>query len=175
MPRQVDHDERREAIANALWRLVTRDGVEAASIRKVAAEAGCSAGSLRHYFDSQSQLLAFAMELVIDRVGSRIAALQPDDHLGRLEQVLPLDDQRRAEAEVWLAFTARALVDPALRPLRDDAHRALRGLCEAAAPDRGEALHALVDGLALHGILDPGRTTPTRQIELLRGELRRHS
>jgi AcrR family transcriptional regulator len=173
VPKLVDHDTRREEIASALWRVVTRDGIEAASIRKVAAEAGASTGSLRHYFDSQSGLLAFAMEQVVERVTERVRALREDDHAGRLAQILPLDPPRRAEVEVWVAFTARALVDPALRPLRDDAHAALRELCRAAAGDGAEALHALVDGLALHGILAPDVTTPARQLELLREQLER--
>ena len=184
VPRLVDHDSRRAELAAALWRVVMRDGIEAASIRRVAAEAGCSTGSLRHFFDSQSGLLAFAMEQVVERVTGRVRALREDDHMGRLAQILPLDPPRRAEVEVWLAFTARALVDPALRPLRDDAHAALRELCRAAAGERSggeargrdrsaEALHALVDGLALHGILAPAVTTPERQLELLREQLER--
>ena len=68
---------------------------------------------------------------------------------------------------MWLAFTAQAVVDPALGELRDQAHTALRELCRRAAPDRAEAVHALVDGLALHAVLDPQTTTPARQRELL--------
>src|ERR687893_149557 len=104
MPKQVDHDARREELAAALWHVVTREGIEAASIRRVAAEANCSTGSLRHYYD---------------------------------------------------------------------AHASLRGLCEAAAGERGDELHALVDGLALHGVLAPDLTPPDRQLELLREQLER--
>ena len=180
MPKQVDHEARRAELAGALWRLVMRDGIESASLRGVAAEAGWSTGSVRHYFPCHADLLAFAMELVVDNVGRRVGeiAAGPDPRATAaelLQQVLPLDDERRAEMHVWLAFTTRALVDPALRELRDSAHAALRGLCRDAAallgvadPEReGERLHALVDGLALHGVLDPATTTPSRQIELL--------
>ena len=184
MPKQVDHDARREALAGALWRVVTRDGIEAASLRRVAAEAGWSTGSLRHYFTTQSELLAFAMELVVQRVEQRLAALDPGGEPRAiaeraLHEVLPLDAQRRAEAQVWLAFTARSLVDPELRGLRDRAHEALRGLCRSAAELLGvpaeeldaeaERLQALVDGLALHAVLDPATTTPERQAALLAG------
>jgi AcrR family transcriptional regulator len=173
VPKLVDHSERRQELAAALWRLVMREGIEAASLRRVAAEAGWSTGSLRHYFQTQSDLLAFAMELVVDRVRARVAAL--DDPAALLHQVLPLDDERRAEMQVWLAFTMRALVDPRLRELRDEAHAGLRGLCRrvvdalgAPEPEReAERLHALVDGLALHAVLAPDVTTPERQAELL--------
>ena len=177
MPRQVDHAHRREELAAALWRLVMRDGIEAASIRRVAAEAGCSSGSLRHYFDTQSQLLAFAMELVVERVTARVlgpwtTTITP----AGWRRPCRSTSQRRAEAEVWLAFTARALVDPrAAARCATQAHAALRGLCVEAAALRaaGGQLHALVDGLALHGILAPDVTTPERQLELLREQLER--
>ncbi len=53
MPKIVDHDARREEIAQALWRVVRRDGIRAASVRTVAAEAGWSAGAVRYYFPDQ--------------------------------------------------------------------------------------------------------------------------
>jgi AcrR family transcriptional regulator len=149
-------------------------------VRRVAAEAGWSTGSLRHYFQTHSQLLTFAMELVIQRVTERVNALRPEGDVGTtarraVEQVLPLDADRQAENQVWLAFTARSLVEPELRALRDEAHAALRGLCldavralGVASPEReAERLHALIDGLALHAVLDPAVTTPERQLELL--------
>ncbi|HLR93636.1 MAG TPA: TetR family transcriptional regulator [Jiangellaceae bacterium] len=67
MPRLIDHDERRERFAEATWRVILRDGVGGVSVRTVAAEAGHSTGSLRHVFASQSQLLVFALQLVVDR------------------------------------------------------------------------------------------------------------
>ena len=79
--------------------------------------------------------------------------------------------------QVWLAFTARALVEPELRALRDQAHAGLRGLCLTAvellggAESDAERVHALIDGLALHAVLDAATTTPARQVELLAAEL----
>lgn len=175
MPKAVDHAARREELATALWRLVVREGVEAASLRRVAAEAGWSMGSLRHYFETQGDLLHFAMELVTRRVTERIGALVlPADPraatLALMEEIVPLDDERRAEMHVWLAFSVRAASDPALRRLRDDNHRALRDLCRQCVEALGvadpeaeaERLHALVDGLALQGVLTPADVTAAR-------------
>jgi AcrR family transcriptional regulator len=184
MPKLVDHAQRREELAAALWRVVVREGIESASVRRVAAEAGWSTGSLRHYFASQSDLIAFAMELVVQRVRARLAA-QPARRDRRavaaalLHEVLPLDAERRAEMQVWLAFTTRALVEPGLRELRDRAHDGMRTLCRhvvdllgAPEPEReAERLHALVDGLALHAVLAPAVTTPARQVDLLAAHL----
>jgi AcrR family transcriptional regulator len=186
VPRLVDHERRREELAAALWRLVLRDGIEAASVRRVAAEAGWSTGSLRHYFATQSELLSFAMDLVVQRVTVRVEALTADPDprtmaARLLHEVLPLDAERHAEMQVWLAFTARSFVEPELRALRDHAHTGLRSLCVIAAellgvPSSGrervaELLHALIDGLALHAVIDPATTTPARQVELLAAEL----
>ena len=191
MPKLVDHVQRREELAAALWRLVMREGIDAASVRRVADEAGWSAGSLRHYFATRSELLSFAMELVMRRVAQRVGELGPDAApRALLHQVLPLDPERRAEMQVWLAFTMQALVDPSLRELRDTAHAELLGLCRRAVEQRGaaraagharaagaataaeaERLHAFVDGLALHAVLAPSVTTRERQVELLDAQL----
>lgn len=159
-------------------------------------------GSLRHYFNTQSGLLAFAMRLVGDRARTRIeghtathsdalagadtggstdatteAGAEARHHAGArqavervLEELLPLDDERRVEAEVWYAFTGRALVDPELRQLRGEVYDQLRWVCaelvdalvrHGRAPptlDVGletERLYALIDGLTVHAILRP--------------------
>ena len=188
---RVDSEQRRRQLAEALWRVVLRDGIEAASVRKVAAEACLSAGSLRHVFPSQSELLAFAMQLVVDEVRGRIADVEPSHDVTqaverRLETLLVLDPETRAVFDVWLAFSTRARVDPSLRPLRDETHGQVRELCRAsvealgvagrARPDldaarEAERLHALVDGLAMHATLDPETTTPNRQVEILNRHL----
>lgn len=182
MPKTVDHEQRREDLADAVWRVIRRDGVDGASVRRVAREAGWSPGSLRHYFASQSKLLDFAAQLVVDRIEARIAALDClDDPREAVEQVLfellPLDDERRAENEVWLAFAGRALIDPGLRTRHDEIDDALRRTCTSAIgrlagagrirPRLDEALeaerlHALLDGLALHTAMRPEQMSPRR-------------
>ncbi|MCW6003680.1 TetR/AcrR family transcriptional regulator [Micromonospora sp. CPCC 205371] len=173
MPKVVDAAERRLELVEAVWRVIRRDGLEQASVRNVAREAGLSMGSLRHYFASQSELMVFAFRTVIDRIESRLAALEPEPDPRRraqrvLAELLPLDDERRAENEVWLAFTSRAMVDPALRALRDEGYQALRAGCETMITDLAAAglaptdiqaetqrLHALLDGLAVHAAMRP--------------------
>jgi AcrR family transcriptional regulator len=191
MPKVVDHEERRRELVNATWRVIHRDGVEGATVREIAAEAGCSPGSLRYYFPAQSVLLAFAMEGLADRVAERIAGLEPAADVREsiqraLEEVLPLDDERRTEMEVWLAFTARAQVDETLRQQRDETHMALLAFARrcvdalaAAGLLRQELsegletarLHALIDGLALHAFTSPETMSPRRARKILRAHL----
>jgi AcrR family transcriptional regulator len=48
------------------------EGLHRASLRAVADEAQLNIGSLRHYFASQQDLMRFAMQSMLDRVGSRL-------------------------------------------------------------------------------------------------------
>ncbi|HIV57539.1 MAG TPA: TetR family transcriptional regulator C-terminal domain-containing protein [Candidatus Stackebrandtia faecavium] len=168
MPREIDHNERRERIAEAAWRVILREGVGGASVRTVAAEAGQSVGSLRHVFYSQAQLLAFALDLVVARAQSRVERLPPVSHpvagvIAVASELLPLDIERRAEMEVYLALFTAAHADPDLRPSRDRAHAAMRGGAAwmidqldngtdlAPNCDRdleARRLHAVIDGVA---------------------------
>jgi AcrR family transcriptional regulator len=188
VPKIVDHEQRRQELGQAVWRVIRRDGIDQASVRTVAKEAGWSPGALRHYFASQSELLAFAMRLVVERVEDRVAALDsaPTPHRAVeqvLHELLPLDDERRAENEVWLAFTARALIDPQLRAQHNEVHDALHRACVSAlealavhAPPhaspatalQAERLHALIDGLAVHTAVRPDLMPPQRIVAVLR-------
>ncbi|MGK5643465.1 TetR/AcrR family transcriptional regulator, partial [Streptomyces sp. URMC 126] len=79
MPKQVDHRERREAIARALWRVVEQRGVAHLTVREVAREAGMSHGQLQHYFASREAMLSFAVDFASEqtalRVGRSLAGL----------------------------------------------------------------------------------------------------
>ena len=190
MPKLVDHERRRSELGAAVWRVIRRDGVEAASVRKVAQEAGWSAGALRHYFSTQTELLGFAIQMVVERIEARVGALAPpadprEAVEQRLHELLPLDKERRAENEVWLAFTGRALVDPQLRARHEEVDEELRRACLGALEELGRAgrlrprldleleaerLHGLLDGLALHTAMRPDRMSP----RLIRSVLARH-
>ena len=153
---KIDSHARRRELGEALWRVVVREGIEAASVRKVAAEAGVSAGSLRHVFPSQSELLTFAMQLIVDEVASRVAAVDESGAVRqtveqRLRTLLVLDPESRAVFDVWLAFATRACVDESLRPLRDETHARVRALCR-------ESLEALTRRTGRRG---PGSTSTT--------------
>ncbi|MGY1712307.1 TetR/AcrR family transcriptional regulator [Geodermatophilus sp. SYSU D00758] len=192
MPRVVDAEQRRRELAEAVWRVIRRDGVPGASVRAVAREAGTSMGALRHWFATQDELLRFAMTLVLERARARIEAVlaEAGPLEGRvvrlLEEALPLDGERRAEAEVWLALTARALVDPDLAELRDRSAEGLQLLCGAALRALAgagrlraeldpaletERLYALLDGLAVHALTRPSALPPARVRQVLTAHL----
>ena len=78
MPRQVNHEERRQTILEALFRIAARDGLGAASIRAVAAEAGIPAPQVQYYFGTKGQLLDGALDLLGRRVVGRGLALMQE-------------------------------------------------------------------------------------------------
>ena len=121
MPKKVDHDARRREIADALLRLATTEGLESVSLRHVAAEAGISMGAVQHYFRSKDEMLAFAMEYQAQRRERRIAEkLTGADRPPTVREiirtsmleVLPTDEQSRAEWLTGIAFFIRAMTEP---------------------------------------------------------------
>ncbi|WP_434440683.1 TetR/AcrR family transcriptional regulator [Lentzea sp. E54] len=194
-PRVVDPAARRQAVAEAVFRVVVRDGVEQASLRNVAVEAGLAIGSIRHYFDSHDDMIIFAVEALIESTEQRVFAQVRSlgDRSGHrrpaervLSEVLPLDDRRRDEAVLWLAFATAARTRPSLLPHAERLYDGLRRLCHRALSVMSEAgtvaatldlvleserLASLLDGLTVDGVLHPDRMTPELTVSLLRRHL----
>ncbi|MFC9436108.1 TetR/AcrR family transcriptional regulator [Nocardia sp. NPDC057030] len=192
MARTVDqqaHQQRRQEIAEAVWRVIQRDGLENASVRKVATEAGLSMGSLRHYFSTQSELLAFSLGMVgegmMDRIRQLDLAADPLDRAAQilLTGLLPTGPRQRAVTTVWLAFLGRVLTEPALRTSSDELYDSTAELVtwvmrELAASGRlrdgidleseTERLYIFVDGLTVQSLIRPEKIPPQRVRELLR-------
>ncbi|MNS82326.1 HTH-type transcriptional regulator BetI [compost metagenome] len=187
MPKLVDHEKQKQLLAEATWRIIRRHGMEQASVRHIAEEAGISVGSLRHYFATQSELFAYSMQLVSERVDERISTLPLsgpplEDMKKVLCQLLPMDEDTRSEMEVWIAFTTKALADSSLKAQSDQVFEKMRlGInsiieslveLELAVPDldvdlETARLHSLIDGLAMHAVIRPDSMTPDRLEELV--------
>lgn len=180
MPRIVDREAKRSEIGEAVWRVARRDGLEGATVRAVAAEAGMSTGAMRHYFEGHAELQYAAMTGMLERVAERVALEREQAGPGGsptraiLLQLLPLDDERRAESEVWLSFVSRAGSEPSFRALADATYDALRSLVveviaeylpgadPARADLEAERLFALIDGLVLHAVQRPDQRSAER-------------
>ena len=67
MPRVVDVEQRRTELAAAVARVIARSGIEGATMRQVAAEAGWTTGTLVHYFTDKRELLQFTLGESLDR------------------------------------------------------------------------------------------------------------
>lgn len=175
MPKLVDHEERKKQIAEATCRMIVKSGMEGATVRNIAQEAGLSLGALRHYFSTQEELLIHAMMLVKERAEARIELitmqnLPPKEMILQiLLEIIPTNDVTLAEMEVWFAFIAYTKSKPEMQLAQDDgifsAMVLLFNMMESAGLLKSkldkeietERLYALVDGLALHAMLHPER------------------
>lgn len=184
MPKQVDHDERRRQIGDAVCRLIATRGLDAVSLRHVAAEAGVSMGRVQHYFATKDEMLMFAFELISERVAARLGAVHSDDPATYLRaillELLPLSPAARAEAPVLAAFLAQAVVEPRLGlPLHEgnvEMVAWLAGMISAVRPGGDPkrdamALLAFADGLMLQVLI--GQVSAEGAVELVDHQLAR--
>lgn len=177
MPKIVDHDERRDELADAVLKIVAEIGINGVTVRAVAAEAGWSPGIITHYFGNRREMLIGGLRRASAIAGSRQQHLldrASEDPVGSLEQilesVLPVDAPRLALSRVFLFFYAEAAADDAAK---DEVAGALmrwraavaevfrlgqeQGVFDSgvAAKDAAAYLVGLVDGLSIHALFDP--------------------
>ncbi|MER7893551.1 TetR/AcrR family transcriptional regulator [Micromonospora sp. NPDC094482] len=123
MPKRVDHDVRRRQIGEALLRIANTRGLQAASMREVAAEAGVSLRLVQYYFHSKDELLlgalAYLGEQLTARVRDRIRALgtppTPRSVIyGTLTAILPTDEESRRLTRTYAAYYTLVLAEPDL-------------------------------------------------------------
>lgn len=136
MPKRVDHERRRRDIAAALLRVVSRDGLDAVSLRNVATEAGVTAGMVQHYFPSKEDMLQHAMGVASERYEQRIT-----EQLGALGAepeplavvraliggLIPQSPSEVEDARVALAFQAYAANNPSAAARLSEGNDALIG------------------------------------------------
>lgn len=157
-------------------RLAAARGLEAVSLRHVAAEAGVSTGMVQHYFRTKDEMMTFALDVVADNVQARLAADANTDGeapspksavRALLIQMLPLDETRLREGHVALAYQAYAAVKPDLAAgLRENTGRmrefiadqlrtaqsARDGVARVDPDHAATALFALAEGLGVHAV-----------------------
>jgi AcrR family transcriptional regulator len=192
MPKIINYDNQKEIIAEAAWRIIKREGIGNASVRNIAKEAGISSGALQHYFSSQSQLLEFAMNMVVERVegrftliGNEISSITLENAKKILWNLMPVNEEQELEMEVWLSLTVKAQHEPSLNKISKSTNESmyliiltlLKQLEEAGLLKKGlelsmeaKRLHILLDGLSLHRMVSPDNMTN----DVLHAVLNRH-
>ncbi|ANZ42503.1 hypothetical protein BBK82_05265 [Lentzea guizhouensis] len=184
MPKQVDHEARRQEIGAAVCRVMATRGLDAVSLRHVAAEAGVSMGRVQHYFGTKDEMLLFAFRLISERVAHRLGQVRRDTPQAFLRAVLvellPISEAARAEAPVLAAFLAQAVVEPRLaEQLRAGSDEMVAFVAEQirAARPEGDALRdakallAFTDGLMLQVLI--GQVDRDSAVDLLDHQLAR--
>ncbi|WP_309073120.1 TetR family transcriptional regulator C-terminal domain-containing protein [Paenarthrobacter sp.] len=199
MPKIVDAEARRHEVVQAVFRIIASDGLERASLREVADEAGLAVGSVRHYFASSDELLVFSFAAVIDRIAGRLEAAlssvekaspeSPEQHeavLNLLGQFLPLDEELAVDACVWMAFRHAARIKPVLADEAGRSHRTVAAVVgrlimllnpgeadsQQTLVTEAERLLATMDGLCMHSLLQPEWMTAEMCSDVLTAHLR---
>jgi AcrR family transcriptional regulator len=186
MPKIVDHEERRAEVLEATWRVIATLGLDAATVRQIAKEAGVSSGVLAHYFTDKDDILVQAHRLAYDRVFRRV-----EEKIGRstgiealratLYETLPMDENRRIEAVIDISYIGRALNDPRLKLVRQESAQVARdwwlGVLTSTAAGGHLAVDTnlgllvdqilvFIDGISLQSVLFPDLMTPELQKQL---------
>lgn len=182
MPKKVDHEVRRREIAEAVWRIASRAGLESVTLRQVASEARMSTRLVQYYFGTRDDLLRISLEILnrsaeddaSDRLRDRRDQTPFSLLRGVILELLPLDEKRRVRQLVHVAYFVRSLADeklassfqsapPMLECLVADLIVAANGTGNVDAESallKAETLLSLVDGIATRMLLrqyDSGR------------------
>ena len=184
MPKYVDHHARRLLVTEVAAEIVAARGVEALTVRGVAAAAGFSTAVVSHYFLDKRDLLRSTFRAAANRSTARFESAAAADRrsvLSCLEALLPLDDDSRRDWRVFVAFWGTAASDEELAMEQRDRVRSARARIEhllaelthagRSAPQLrlvARSLLTLVQGIATQAVFDPGDWTPRRQCEQLR-------
>lgn len=191
MPKIVDHDEKRKQIAEAAWNIIGKEGVEKASIRRVASEAGMSSGALRHYFSTQDEMLLFIMNYYLEEGKKRSQNKEwSENPVQAVEEVLlelvPIDEEKKIETSVWWILALRSLTSDTIKDKKDEMTDgtyelansmieilALKGVLSDSmnAELEKSRLTALIEGLSIHALLRPDVYSPEKVKEVIRYHL----
>lgn len=120
----TDREARRRQIIDAVIRTTTTGGLQSATFRSIAEEAGVSVRLVQYYFGTKDRLLADTLLEVgtrsVERIGRAIDHLGPNPSPKEkittiLDQFLPTDDDRREAMLVFIALRTASLTDDSLR------------------------------------------------------------
>lgn len=182
----------RDHIIEAIVSVIAAGGIEKATVRTVAGEAGVSIGAVQHHFPTKAAMLTAAMEAISAAVTADIedylVALDPvgtpAEEAGQAASVLrhlalllcSIREDDLTAAGIWLDFVALSRVTPELAEIHARTWTQLRErmseLIAAAHPGHpdpeaaaGWAL-ATFDGIAVARVTEPQFMTGTRAAAL---------
>jgi AcrR family transcriptional regulator len=174
-PYAVDHGERRNQIAQVTADLIAREGLEAATIRRIAAEFRGPTKLVTYYFADKHELLLWTYHSLAassEQDVADVVAQDPTDLIGFLFALSPIDEKRIKLWKVYLAFWDWAARDPALA----EPHRRqfaltlarIEQIIKARYAGRkglhsvGERVTAIVQGIAIQTLMDKKRWSAAR-------------
>ncbi|GAA3808657.1 hypothetical protein GCM10022226_31000 [Sphaerisporangium flaviroseum] len=185
--RLVEEEERRALILSSAWKVLIERGYAAARVADIARLSGTSTGTVHYYFptkeDVLDQALRYAADRAFDRHHRMLSELtDPAERLRRLVELQIPDRTVRDEWTIWLEFWNEANRREPLRASHAAIYHRWRALivqlvqegqdqrlfaAELDVDDITEEFIALVDGLGLHILLEPGEAARERMRRIL--------
>ncbi|MBV2152503.1 TetR/AcrR family transcriptional regulator [Kitasatospora sp. SUK 42] len=117
MTGKVDHEKRRRQIAEALLRIADTEGLQSASMRAVATEAGVSLRLVQYYFTTKEGLLLDAFARLGTQLQARMQRWIGEARAPRevvtaiLSCILPTDAESRRITRTYTAYYTLVLTD----------------------------------------------------------------
>lgn len=180
MPKIVDHDERRAAIAIAAADVIATEGVERTTLKQIACRAGVTTGAVTHYFSDKDEVIVAALLQADAAMQHRLdaAANLGGAPVDRLLNALPHDAESRRDWVVSRAFADAAIRSEALRlHHRRSKAQWLETASESVARQAGctiaearldaELIVAVVDAIGDAACVDPDDWPVARQRQIL--------
>ena len=164
----VDHDERRRRIAEVAIDIIAREGLDAATIRRIASEMGASIRAITHYFADKDELLLAAYRIMALQGESRVreaVSHDPADLVGGLAAMTAMDDGAFHHWRVYVSFWDRAARDPVFAAeqrvwIENALKRVIRMIAARGGPQEDAReialqLLAFVQGVSVQRLCDP--------------------
>jgi AcrR family transcriptional regulator len=167
---------KRQDVARAAFTVIARHGLDAASMRAIAFQMGCSTGVLTHYFRDKFELIKFVLDTALEQLTEQIAAIRTMDGSNSLAQMimamLPNSPENETLWRVMVAFNLASMNEPSLQQdqerredlVIDGYERLLSdfkrdGVLKNSVDVKNEAIFmsCFVDGLASHVLMAPKR------------------
>lgn len=163
MAEKVEHEERRRQITEALLRIADTQGLQSASMRAVATEAGVSLRLVQYYFTTKQGLLLDALARLGTQLQARMERWIGEARTPRevvtavLSCILPTDAESRRITRTYAAYYALVLSDPqVLEKQTAQPPVVLEGFLArqlAAAQEAGQIAEGRDVGVAAAGLL----------------------
>ncbi|TCK26739.1 TetR/AcrR family transcriptional regulator [Pseudonocardia endophytica] len=160
--------DRRSTIVRAVWRVIAEQGMEAVSMRTVAAAAAVSVGRIQYWFRTKDELLRVSLEAMLSDAAQHHADATEhvEDRAALLHLIghpIPRAEGAGAGVSLFHQYVAASINHPTLASLlaeaKDGQEREATRLLRTVAPDlrdpRDEArlLVATADGLAMRVLM----------------------
>ncbi|MFV8817057.1 TetR/AcrR family transcriptional regulator [Haliea sp. E17] len=177
-------ERRRQAVARVAADLIAREGREAATVRRIAEELGCSTTMITHYFDDKDEVLSLAYLHIAEQGRDRFLQTIEGPAVDLLEVLLSMtiyDEESLRRWRVYMAFWERASHDPVFAEVQREwtektQEDISRVICQCygqreEAPGIAQQLIALVHGISLQTLFGETSWSSARTRSVLGGEI----